>query len=139
MTGTQLFGYLLVAVSAVLLAVHWQQWLGLRGARLRQSEWAHLRPQLQRRSVASGLIGVVGAAMTLVDRVPREPLPMTTYLFGLLAGAVVILAIALVDLRALRRWRESEQLDLLARELKRAAVSDDVESGAAMPRGEHGR
>jgi hypothetical protein len=139
MTGTQLFGYLLVAVSAVLLAVHWQQWQGVRGARMRQREWAHLRAQLQRRSVASGLIGVVGAAMTLVDRVPREPLPMTTYLLALLAGAVVILAIALVDLRATRRWRESEQLDLLAQELKRAAANDDVGSGAPTPRGERGR
>lgn len=139
MAGTLLFGYLLVAVSAVLLAVHWQQWLGLRGARMRQSEWAHLRPQLQRRSVASGLIGVVGAAMTLVDRVPREPLPMTTYLFGLLAGAVVILAIAFADMRALRRWRDSEQLDLLAQELKRATMNDDAAPSPVMPRGEHGR
>jgi hypothetical protein len=139
MSGIQLFGYLLVAVSAVLLAVHWQQWQGLRGARMRQREWVHVRAQLQRRSVASGLIGVVGAAMTLVERVPREPLPISTYLFALLAGAVVILAIALVDLRATRRWRESEQLDLLAQELKRAATKDDLASASAMPQGEHGR
>jgi hypothetical protein len=44
-----------------------------------------------------------------------------------------------VDLRATRRWRESEQLDLLAQELKRAAMKDDLASASAMPQGEHGR
>lgn len=136
MTGTQLFGYLLVAVSAVLLAVHFQQWRDVRGAKMRSREWGHLRAQLQRRSVASGLIGVIGAAMTLVDRVPREPLPMTTYLFALLSGAVVILAIAFADLRATRRWRDSEQLELLARELKHAVADGDAAPGAVMPLGE---
>lgn len=139
MTGTQLFGYLLVAVSAALLALHWQQWRDLRGARMRLREWGHLRAQLQRRSVASGLIGVVGAAITLVDRVPREPLPMTTYLVALLAGAVLILAIALADMRATRRWRDSEQLELVARELKRAATESDLAPGAVMPLVDHGR
>jgi hypothetical protein len=72
--------------------------------------------------VASSLIGVVGAAMTLVERVPRTPLSMTAYLFALVLGGAVILAIALADMRASRRRREVEHLDLVVEELRKAAA-----------------
>jgi hypothetical protein len=77
------------------------------------------RLQLQRRAVASALIGVVGAAMTIVDRVPRHPLSLTLYLFALLLGGTVILLIALADWRSMRRRREVEHLDLVVRELQK--------------------
>ena len=66
MAGTQLFGYALVTVSAVLLAQHWFHWrdAASRVLTLRQREY--LRRQIQRRSVASALIGVVGAAIVAV-------------------------------------------------------------------------
>jgi hypothetical protein len=121
MSGTQVFGYALVAGSAALLALHWTQWQELARATTtdaRRREYR--RRQLQRRSVASALIGVVGAAMTLVERVPKTPLALSCYLFGLLAGGLVILAIAVADLRAVRQWRESEQLDVLAEQLRKA-------------------
>ena len=121
MSGTQVFGYALVAGSAALLAVHWTQWQELARASAADA-WRRefRRRQLQRRSVASALIGVVGAAMTLVERVPKTSLAMSCYLFGLLAGGLVILAIAMVDMRAVRQWREHEQLDLLAEKLRKA-------------------
>jgi hypothetical protein len=123
MTGTLVFGYVLIALSAVLLAQHWDQWRVWASRAGRPAEREYVRRQLQRRSVASGLIGVVGAAMTLVDRVPRNPLSMTAYLLALLLGGAVILAIALADLRAARLRREAEQLDLLAEELRRATAA----------------
>jgi hypothetical protein len=122
MSGTQAFGYALVAGSAALLAVHWTQWQELlrsSAADARRREFR--RRQLQRRSVASALIGVVGAAMTLVERVPKTSLAMSCYLFGLLAGALVILGIAVADMRALRRRREHEQMDMLAEQLRKAS------------------
>ena len=126
MAGTQFFGYLLVALSAMLLAQHWN-----RGRDLAANPSHPPRPrdrrdairQLQRRSVASALIGVVGAAMTLVDRVPRNPLSMSAYLFGLTLGGAVIFAIALADLRAARVRRDAEHLDLVARELQKATAA----------------
>jgi hypothetical protein len=116
-----LFGYALIATSAVLLASHWNAWR--EASSLPQSQHvrlAFLRLQLQRRSVASALIGVVGAAITLVDRVPVNPVAMTMYLFGLLSGGVVILLIALADSRATRRHRDREHLDLVVNELRKA-------------------
>lgn len=120
MAGALPFGYGLIAVSAVLLAVHWRQWRDWRALpRGRRRE--HLRAQLQRRWVASALIGVVGAGMTLAEHVPRTPQAMTAYGLALLTGGVVILLIALADLRAMRRWRDEEQLEPLAAELRKIA------------------
>ncbi len=122
MGGTEIFGYSLIALSAVLLAQHWQQRLELPAQPLSAMR-DYLRRQLQRRSVASALIGVIGAAMTLVDRVPRNPVSLSAYLFALVLGGAVILAIALADLRASRRYRELQQLDMLARELRNATAA----------------
>jgi hypothetical protein len=119
MTGAHYFGYALIAISAIFLALHTQQWLdwrGLPGGKHRE----FVRRQVQRRFVASALIGVVGAAITLVDHVPRTPTAMSAYLFALLLAGVVIVAIALADFRATRRMREDEQLDLLADALREA-------------------
>jgi hypothetical protein len=120
MAGTQLFGFALVAGSAALLAMHWNQWRELaHGPQMDAALREFRRRQLQRRSVASALIGVVGAAMTLVDRVPKTPLALSCYLFGLVSGGVVILAIAVADWRAVQRRREHEHFDLVADELRK--------------------
>jgi hypothetical protein len=119
MTGAHYFGYSLIAISAIFLALHTQQWLdwrGLAGGKRRE----FVRRQLQRRFVASALIGVVGAAMTLVDHVPRNPQTMTAYLGALILGGGVIAAIALADFRATQRMRDDEQLQLLADALREA-------------------
>ncbi|HEX6963738.1 MAG TPA: hypothetical protein VF175_17860 [Lacipirellula sp.] len=120
MTGALYFGYLLIAISAIFLALHTQHWLDWRKLPAGKRR-EFLRRQLQRRFVASALIGVVGAAMTLVDHVPRTPEAMSAYLFALLLGGMVIVAIALVDFRATRKMRDDEQLDLLADALRKAA------------------
>ena len=121
MSSAHLGGYALVALSAVLLACHWQRRRDLAASPAAGSN-REAQLQLRRRSVASALIGVVGAAMTLDQRVPLTPLAMTAYLLDLVLGAVVILAIAVADWRAVVRQREREQLDRLAQELKRAGV-----------------
>jgi hypothetical protein len=125
MAGPQAFGYLLIAVSAVLLASHWSAWRDASGLPASQHvRRAFLRLQVQRRSVASALIGVIGAAITLVNRVPVNPVAMTMYLFGLLSGGVVILLIALADSRATRRHRDREHLDLVVNELRKATDAE---------------
>ncbi len=118
MTAAYYFGYGLVAVSAVFLAQHWQQWRDWRClAAGRRREF--LRRQLQRRWVASALIGVVGAALTILDHVPRTPRAMSTYLVAILLGGGVIFSIAVADLRATRRMRDREQLEALVDELRK--------------------
>lgn len=129
MAATFYFGFLLIALSAFLLAQHWRQareFPRAADAKLpndpTDADRGFLRLQLQRRAVASGLIGLVGAAIAVADRVPRTPQAVTSYLFGLLIAGSVIFAIAVFDLRAARRRRELEALDLLARKLREAKV-----------------
>jgi hypothetical protein len=122
MARPETFGYFLIGLSAIFFALHWQQW----------REWVHsaensrrrefVRRQLQRRMVASGLIGVVGAAITLVNQLPPNPVAMTAYLCALLLAGCVIFAIALADMRASRRLIEEEQIELLAAELRKATA-----------------
>jgi uncharacterized membrane protein YedE/YeeE len=130
MMGAPYFGYALIAVSAVLLAFHWQHWRDWAHSRERRRREA-IRLQLQRRIVASALIGVVGAAMTLIDRVPRNAVAMSAYLFALVLGGAVILSIALADLRATRRRHDAEQIELLAEELRKT----QPDAGAAAAEG----
>ena len=119
MSGAQYFGYGLIVLSAMLLAQHWFQWRDWRKvAAGRRREF--LRDQLQRRLVASALIGVVGAAITLVDHVPRTPVAMSAFLLALLLAGGVIFLIALVDMRDTRRLRDEELLDVVAAELRKA-------------------
>jgi hypothetical protein len=80
MARPEIFGYFLIGLSAIFFAMHWHQW----------REWAHstansrrreyARRQIQRRMVASGLIGVVGAAITLANQLPpnRRPAGLAT-------------------------------------------------------------
>lgn len=116
------FGYFLIGLSAIFFALHWQQWREWIHAKTNTRRREFVRRQLQRRMVASGLIGVVGAAITLANQLPPNPAAMTAYLCALLLAGGVILAIALADLRASRRLLEEEQIELLAAELRKATA-----------------
>ena len=122
MARPETFGYLLVGLSAIFFALHWHQWRDWVHAPANSRRREFIRGQLQRRMVASALIGVVGAAITLVDQLPPNPLAMTAYLCALLLAGCIIFAIALADLRALRRMHFEEQIDLLASELRKATT-----------------
>jgi hypothetical protein len=122
MARPEYFGYFLIGLSAIFFAMHWQQW----------REWVHattncrrrefVRRQIQRRMVASGLIAIVGAAVTLANQLPPDPLAITAFLAALLLAGAVIFAIALADMRATRQMHHEEQIDLLAAELRKATA-----------------
>lgn len=80
---------------------------------------------------ASGLIGFLGAAITIHPLVPIRPLPITIYLFILLLACTLIVFLAVFDAFAtglyyqrLRGNQRAAQIKL-ARELK--AVQDKLE------------
>lgn len=114
-------GLILVAISAMLLAVHWQQWheAALAAGRKIDTRLFLLR-QLRRRLVASSLVGVVGLALIVRELVPRTPLSYVAYLLSLVFAAGWIMWLGLVDWRASRRFRAEQQLNHLANELQRA-------------------
>ena len=121
MAATFYFGYALIALSAALLAQHFRQWRDWKQSPPKSEKTdRYLHLQLERRSVASGLIGVVGAAIALADSVPPTPQAATAYLFGLLIGGTAIFGIAVYDLRATRLQREREVLEMVAQKLREA-------------------
>lgn len=122
MTIPELFGYLLVGLSAIFFALHWNQWRDWAHSAANSRRREFVRRQLQRRMVASALIGVVGAAITMVNQLPPNPLAMTMYLLALLLAVCVIFAIGLADMRAARQMQHEEQIDLLAAEFRKATA-----------------
>ncbi len=61
------------------------------------------RSQFRRRSQASGIIGVLGAAIGLYPLVPHEPLPITLYLLAISTACLAILLLAALDAWATRQ------------------------------------
>ena len=122
MTIPELFGYLLVGLSAILFALHWNQWRDWVHAAANSRRREFVRRQLQRRMVASALIGVVGAAITMVNQLPPDPLAMTMYLAALLLAVCTIFAIGLADMRAARQLQHEEQIEMLAAEFRKATA-----------------
>jgi len=58
-----LFSLVLLAVSGVLMLAHWRRWNACRQQELPQAEYDYRRRQYRRRMQASGMIGIVGAAL----------------------------------------------------------------------------
>ena len=131
MDSTYLVGLLLVGLSAVLLASHWQQW---RESNRRRDNNSHLAPRLDprveprwqayaartmlRRSVASSLVGLVGLTLMAFESVPRTPLSISAYLFSLVFMTCWILWLACLDLLAGRRFQADQQIEEIADQLR---------------------
>ncbi len=126
MNSTHALGLLLVGLSAVLLATHWQQWRDFQSNRTRKPRWqSHVVRTLRRRTVASSLMGVIGVTLLAFETVPRTPLSVTAYLFALVLMTCWILWLGCLDMVANRRYHDEEQLDQIAGELRRANVESD--------------
>lgn len=123
MTFTHLFGYLLITLSAVLLALHWH---GLRG-RQRGVADPFGATLFRRRLQASALIGVIGAAIAILDRIPKTPVAMLFYLACLLIAWGMLLALGVADLRAIRRHARQVSEEKLLAELRRRVVQSKDE------------
>ena len=123
MQSTDTMGLILVAISAMLLAAHWQQWRHpeLRLAPSHQRRRFH-QLMIRRRLVANLLVGFVGFSLVAFDSVPRTPLSMTAFLLCLVIAAAWIMWLGLADWRASRRFQEQQQLDHLAIELQRSGA-----------------
>jgi len=119
MDSTRIFGLLLVGLSAVLVASHWQQWRQ-RNRRDDARFEAHAVRTLRRRTVASSLLALIGFALMAFDSVPQTPISITAYLLALVLMTCWILWLAALDFFAARRFQHERQLDELAEHLRRA-------------------
>ena len=124
MDSTYFIGLLLVGLSAVLLASHWQQWRSFDRSQGHNARWqVYTVRTMRRRTVASSLVGVVGFTLMAFETVPHTPLSISAYLFSLVLMTGWILWLACLDLLAGRRFHEEQQLDQIAHELRQAKLN----------------
>ena len=116
----------LIGLSGLLLDMHRRSWrtaqqdpsLTTRDRRFAQSQY-------RRRTQASAIIGVIGAAIGVEPLVPMRPWPMVIYVASLAVACGCIMVLAALDAWATRQnyaRLRNEQLAAqlkLARELKR--------------------
>lgn len=120
MDSTYALGLLLVGLSAGLLATHWQQWRGAETTEDSDARWqSHFARMVRRRAVASSLVGVIGVTLMSFETVPRTPRSITAYLLALVLMTCWILWLACLDMLANRRFHDDQQLEEIARELRR--------------------
>jgi hypothetical protein len=105
MIATSLFSMFLLGISGLLLDAHRRTRRRVVAAECRQTgtdqrsrRFAYL--QYRRRMLASGTIGLVGAAIAIAPIVPRRPIPMTIYLIVLVTACGWIMLLALADVFA---------------------------------------
>ncbi|MEX2317657.1 MAG: hypothetical protein WD669_10935 [Pirellulales bacterium] len=95
---------LLIGISGLLLDSHRRSWRAAqRDDRLSERDRRFARSQYLRRTQASSIIGVIGAALGCYPLVPAEPEPMAIYLAALVGACAAIMLLALLDLWATRQ------------------------------------
>lgn len=116
----------LIGLSGLFLDMHRRSWRAAQqDASLTERDRRFMQAQYRRRTQASAIIGVLGAAIGMEPLVPLRPWPMVIYVTSLAGACVCIMALAVLDAWASRqnytRLRD-EQLAAqvkLVRELKR--------------------
>jgi hypothetical protein len=134
---TAIVSLVLLGLSGVLLDSHRRAWRAIeQDATKSDRERRFALAQYRRRMQASGIIGVLGAAIgigPLVPREPGEPWPLIIYFASLVGACGCIMLLAALDAWATRQYYarlRNEQLTAqikMARELHAASKSADAE------------
>lgn len=121
MLGTFIVSLLLMGLSGILLDLHRRSWRAAQqDGSLTQGDLRFARSQYRRRFQASGIIGVLGAAIGVGPLVPHEPLPITLYLAAISAACLAIMVIAALDAWATRQNLARMQSEQLAAQIRMA-------------------
>ncbi len=131
---TSIISLILIGLSGVLLDSHRRAWRTAQQDTTKgERERRFALSQYRRRMQASGIIGMLGAAIGFGPLVPHEPWPMAIYLASLTGACGCIMALAALDAWATRQYfarLRNEQLTAqikLARELHAARQSTENE------------
>jgi hypothetical protein len=127
----------LIGLSGLLLDLHRRSWRAAeQDASLSDHERRYFLSQYRRRLQASGIIGLLGAAIGVHSIIPREPWPMVIYVLFLAGACVSIMLLAAIDAWSTRQYfarLRSEQLTAqirLARELSAARKSASADESS---------
>jgi hypothetical protein len=130
MLTTYAMSLVLIGLSGLLLDSHRRAWRAAeQDPKLSDHERRYFLAQYRRRMQASGIIGLLGAAIGAGSLVPREPWPMALYVLFLAGACASIMLLAAIDAWSTRQYYarlRSEQLTAqirLSRELAAARKS----------------
>jgi hypothetical protein len=107
--GTITFGALLVVLSLLLLAIHWNSWRKADHGGLSEREQDFHRRQFRRRIQSSGMLGLVGLLM-LGSLWIEETWAQAMLWTGLLFALLWVIAMALLDYWASRTHYGRDQV-----------------------------
>ena len=132
---TYVISLLLIGLSGLLLDSHRRAWRAAANDTTKsERDRRFALSQYRRRMQASGIIGLLGAAIGIGPLVPLEPWPFVIYLATLSGACACIIVLAALDVWATRQYYarlRNEQLTAqikMARELRAARKSADADN-----------
>lgn len=119
MIGVVVISLSLLGISGLLVDSHRRAWRVVReSSTLPARDRRFARSMYRRRMLASGTIGLVGAAIAVGPLVPQLPLPMAAYLAAMLAACAWIMLLAMLDVLATRQHYRRLRSENRARQLQ---------------------
>jgi hypothetical protein len=118
---TYALSLLLIGLSGVLLDMHRRSWRATeQDATISERDRRFARSQFRRRTQASGIIGVLGAAIGIWPVVPLRPWPIVIYAAALGGSCLAITLLAAIDAWASRQNYVRLQAEQLAAQIRLA-------------------
>lgn len=119
MIATVVLSLILMGLSGFLLDLHRRSWRSAeQDANLKPIDRRYALSQYRRRMQASGIIGVLGAAIGCRPLVPHDPVWLLLYVISLLGACLVITALACMDAWATRQHFARLRSEHLAAQVK---------------------
>jgi hypothetical protein len=121
MIATFAVSLLLIGLSGFMLDWHRRSWRSAQQEpAATEGDRRFARSQYRRRMQASGIIGVLGAAIGIGPLVPHEPLAMAIYVAALGGACACIMVLAAMDAWATRQNFVRLEMEQLAAQLRMA-------------------
>jgi hypothetical protein len=116
---TYVLSLFLIGLSGVLLDMHRRSWRATeRETLVSERDRRFARSQYRRRTQASAIIGVLGAAIGIWPVVPLRPWPIMIYVAALGGSCVAIMLLAAIDAWASRQNYVRLQTEQLAAQIR---------------------
>jgi hypothetical protein len=111
----------LIGLSGLMLDMHRRTWRAAHDdASLTERDRRFAQAQYRRRTQASSIIGVLGAAIGIEPLVPLRPWPLLIYVVSLAGACGCILVLAMLDVWATRQNYARLRSEQLAAQVKLA-------------------
>ncbi len=139
MLATFILSLILLGLAGFLLDLHRRSWRSAEhDASLKPNDRRYALSQYRRRMQASGIIGVLGAAIGCRPLVPHDPVWLLLYVISLLGACLAITVLACMDAWATRQHfarLRSEHMAAQVKLVRELRAKSDSPENVAKPGG----